>query len=470
MTHVAVIGGGYAGAAFAIHLSRMAGQPLLITVVEPREQVGGGVAYSTPDRDHRLNAPDVIHFLYPDDDLHFRRFLEESGRLAEDPEGLYVDERLYPRRRDFGAYVAAEFAAHAASNPSGSTLVHRRGKAVGIERRRNGLRIELADGEPIDAGRCVIAVRHERAPAPLPDLPPGADRLVGEPLAPGALGSIDGDDDVLVLGTGLTAADTVASLLRRGHRGTITCLSRRGVRPREQNPAKTASAIWDVLSAQPPAFIAKHGVPTSLRDLTRIVREDARARLARGEPWHGSIDQVRDAAGEIWRALNVADKARFQRHLKPYYDGLRFRIPPQTRDILQQAEATGQLRFRKGRVVHAETRPDGLRVVIRHRGQTTTRSGTFGAVVSCLGFATRVVESRDPFLQSCLRQGLARPSDAGRGLESDDAGRVLSADGRPDEALYAIAGMTLDRFGETPAAIFILRQILRMLPQFVAGC
>lgn len=470
MTHVAVIGGGYAGAAFAIHLSRMAENPLEITVVEPREQVGGGLAYSAQDRDHRLNAPDVIHFLYPDDDLHFRRFLEASGRLADDPEGLYADERLYPRRRDFGAYVASEFAAHAASNPSGSRLAHRRGKAVGIERRRTGVRIKMADGEPIDTERCVVAVRHERAPARLPGLPPGVDRLVGDPLAPGALANIDDDQDVLVLGTGLTAADTVASLLRRRHRGAITCLSRRGVRPREQNPAKAASAIWDVLSAQPPAFIAKHGVPGSLRDLTCTVREDARARLARGEPWHGSIDEIRDAAGEIWRALSVADKARFQRHLKPYYDSLRFRIPPQTRDILQGAEDTGQLTFQKGRVVHAETRPGGLRVDIRPRGETTTRPATFGAVVSCLGFVTRVAESRDPFLQSCLRQGLARPSDAGRGFESDDAGHLLSADGRPDEALYAIAGMTLDRFGETPAAIFILRQILRMLPQFVAGC
>ncbi len=470
MTHVAVIGGGYAGAAFAIHLSRAARSPVDITVVEPREQVGGGVAYSAADPDHRLNAPDVIHFLYPDDDLHFRRFLEKSGRLAEDPEGVHADERLYPRRRDFGAYVASEFEAHAVSNPSGSRLAHRRGKAVGIERLRSGLRIGMAEGEPIEAERCVVAVGHEPTPARLPGLPSGADRLVAEPLAPGALRSIDDDDDVLVLGTGLTAADAVASLLRAGHRGAITCLSRHGVRPREQNPAKAAGAIWDLLSVHPPAFLAKHDLPTSLRTLTRIVREDARARLARGEPWHGSIDEIRDAAGEIWRSLSVAEKERFQRHLRPYYDGLRFRIPPQTKDILRRAEETGQLTFDKGQVVHAEARPGGLRVVIRPRGETTTRSDTFGAVVSCRGFATRVAESRNPFLQTCLRRGLARPSDAGRGFESDDDGHLVSADGRPDEALYAIAGMTLDRFGETPAAIFILRQVLRMLPRFVAGC
>ena len=167
MTRIAVIGGGYAGAAFAVHLSRMAGRPLEITVVEPREQVGGGMAYSTPDPDHRLNAPDVIHFLYPDDDLHFRRFLQKSGRLAKDPEALHKDERLYPRRGDFGAYVASEFAAHAVSNRSNSTLSHRRGRAVGVERRGGGLRIELADGESMEAERCIVTLGHDLAPARL---------------------------------------------------------------------------------------------------------------------------------------------------------------------------------------------------------------------------------------------------------------------------------------------------------------
>ncbi|MGD2044658.1 MAG: FAD/NAD(P)-binding protein [Gemmatimonadota bacterium] len=470
MTHVAVIGGGYAGAAFAIHLSRAARGPLDVTVVEPREHVGRGVAYSAVDLDHRLNAPDVIHFLYPEDDLHFRRFLETSGRLSRDPEALHADGRLYPRRGDFGAYVTSEFSAHAVSNPSGSSLAHRRGKAVGIQRRGGGLRIQMATGDPIDADRCVIAAGHEPGPASLPGLPHGTDRLVSQPLAPGALSTIDRDDEVLVLGTGLTAADSVASLLRGGHRGAITCVSRRGVRPREQNPAEAVGTIWDLLSVDPPAFIAEHGRPKSLRGLTRTVRADARARLARGEPWHGSIDQIRDAAGEIWRSLSVADKERFQRHLRPYYDGLRFRIPPQTKEILKEAEETGQLGFEKGRVVHAETGAGGLRIVILPRGERTTRSATFGAVLSCRGFATRVEESRNSFLQSCLRQGLARPSDAGRGFETDESARLLSAAGRPDDTLYCIAGMTLDRFGETPAAVFILRQIVRMLPGFVEGC
>jgi hypothetical protein len=57
----------------------------------------------------------------------------------------------------------------------------------------------------------------------------------------------------------------------------------------------------------------------------------------------------------------------------------------------------------------------------------------------------------------------------GRGLDSDDRGRIIGASGTPDPAVYVIGGMTLDRFGEVPAAVFILSQILDVLPGFIAS-
>ncbi len=467
MNRVAVVGGGYAGAAFAVHLSRRARGPLDIVVVEPRAQVGGGLAYSTPDPNHRLNAPDVIHPLYEDDEEHFRRWLEATGRLAADPDAWYRDGRLYPRRGDFGAYVAAEFAAHGKSNPSGSSLEHRRDRAVAIRRRPNGVRLALAGGGTIAADRCVIALGHEQAPFD----PPGdaGDRLIGDPFAPGALAAVPSDAAVLVVGTGLTAADAVASLVGRGHAGPITCLSRRGLRPKDQSPAAAGRTIWERMVVQPPPFVQQHGVPRSIVELARIVRSDAHERMDRGETWHGAIDDVRDAAGELWRGLPVSDKRRFVRHLKPYYDVHRFRIPPQTRDIVRRAEERGQLRFDSGRIVGAEAVAGTVAVTIRRRGEARAHVSSYDTVVSCVGLANAVDRSRNPFVRSCLEERVARPSDMGRGLESDDRGRLIGAAGVPDPAVYVIGGMTLDRFGEVPAAIFLLRQILGILPGFVAS-
>ena len=83
---VAIVGGGFTGAVFAIHLLRMAERPLDIAIVEPRGRSGGGVAYDTADPDHRLNAPLPVHFVYPDAPDHLDGWYAERGGPARDPE------------------------------------------------------------------------------------------------------------------------------------------------------------------------------------------------------------------------------------------------------------------------------------------------------------------------------------------------------------------------------------------------
>jgi uncharacterized NAD(P)/FAD-binding protein YdhS len=187
---------------------------------------------------------------------------------------------------------------------------------------------------------------------------------------------------------------------------------------------------------------------------------------AQGQSWHEAIDAVRDAAGELWRGLPTAEKLRFLRHVKPYYDAHRFRIAPQTRDILAAAEQRGQLRFEAGRVLDASRCEEDINVVVRPRGRTSTHQHRCGVVLNCAGLSARVEDWRNPLVQSCLQQGLVRPGELGQGFEINEGSRVVTASG-VNAQLYALGSTTLDSFGETPAAVFILRQILRMLPVFL---
>ena len=54
---MAIVGGGYSGAAAGVQLARAARNAISITIIEPRDELGRGLAYSTPDPDHRLNGP-----------------------------------------------------------------------------------------------------------------------------------------------------------------------------------------------------------------------------------------------------------------------------------------------------------------------------------------------------------------------------------------------------------------------------
>ena len=94
---IAIIGGGYTGAAVAIHLSRASRTKLDITIVEPRDELGRGVAYSTTDPDHRINGPTAAHFLYPDEPAHFAAVLRPTR--ASDPLNEDMDGRAHPMSR-----------------------------------------------------------------------------------------------------------------------------------------------------------------------------------------------------------------------------------------------------------------------------------------------------------------------------------------------------------------------------------
>ena len=93
--HIVIVGGGYTGATVAIQLSRHARKPLRISVVEPRETVGQGLPYSSPDPDHRLNASDKVQFVTPDDQEHLRRWFAEQGGSSYDAAAEVDDGPLF---------------------------------------------------------------------------------------------------------------------------------------------------------------------------------------------------------------------------------------------------------------------------------------------------------------------------------------------------------------------------------------
>ena len=233
---VAIVGGGFTGAVFAIHLSRMAERPLDIAIVEPRGRLGCGLAYDTADPDHRLNAPIPVHFLYPDAPDHLRDWYAGRGGSARDPEARTADGNIYMRRGDFGRYVEEQLRAHVAGNPSDSTIRHVRSRALAAERTSRGYRLTLDDGREVTAALTVLATGYDRpnAPPPFDDAISGRPAFLGDPWDTARLREIPADARILLLGMAQTASDVIAVLLRSGHRGPIAAVSRRGLRTRRR--------------------------------------------------------------------------------------------------------------------------------------------------------------------------------------------------------------------------------------------
>ena len=142
---VAVIGGGFSGAVFAVQLARKATVGVAIDIIEPRTLLGAGVAYSTTDPSHRINVPATKMSVFRDAPAHFAEWLQKDTELASDPAASWPTGQAYPRRVVFGRYVASLVESARRMRPD-VTIHHVRETVGGIERRDGGYAVQLVAG------------------------------------------------------------------------------------------------------------------------------------------------------------------------------------------------------------------------------------------------------------------------------------------------------------------------------------
>jgi uncharacterized NAD(P)/FAD-binding protein YdhS len=427
-----IVGGGFSGAAVAYHLARR-GAPVAITVIEPRPVLGAGLAYSTADPAHRVNVPVTRMSLDPSDPDHLLRWINESGAVADDPEARLPDGRVFPRRAVIGRYVSAQLQPFVASG----RIEHVRDHARGLYQVPGRHGLTLASGRRIEADVLVLANSHP-PPRPLPTLAGlahGDPRIVTDPWAADALTAIRPEARVLIVGTGLTMADVVASLDLRGHTGPVTAVSRRGQRSRS-HASGPVEPVGDIAAAG-----------SVLAVLAQVRRELARA-AERNLPWHAVLDTVRLQAAALWAAWPEAERRRFLRHLRPFWDTHRFRIAPPVEAILARREATGTLTIQAASIRAIRPGPTVIEVDLldRRTGRVATRP--FEAVVVTTGPAHDRIFDHDPFLAALRAEGLVSEDPLGLGLDVDDRSRAIGPAGRAGRTVLVAGPLARGRYGE----------------------
>ncbi len=472
---LAIVGGGLAGASAAVQAARMARRPLRIAVFEPASELGRGLAYRTADPDHRINAHMVFHAIDPADIGQAMTWAREDGVVERDPEAV-SPFGLFPRRADFGRYLQESVQAHMRENPSGSEICHLRERVVDLQERPGGIRVRTGAGAELDARAAIVAIGNPppRVPAVLAPLA-GHPALVLDPFAQNALAAVDPAAPVLVMGSSLTAADMLATLLRRGHKGPLLAFSRHGLRPRPQRPPDPGVVIDDLpadwlathLGRSLPDFLeTPRGTPITVRFLTRALRTRIRELAAQGQPWQLAFDDLRDAVWRIWPRMAVAEKRRFLAKLRGFYDVHRFRIPPQTQAVLDAAEAAGRLRFARHALESVQAARDGgLRVRLGgHDGPVELEAG---ALLNCTGLDLAAPPSPDGLAARMLADGRLQPHPCGIGYRFDDECRPLGANGDAPEVIRFVGPVTAGHFGDPLGGVFIEMQIRRMLPDLL---
>ena len=420
--HVAIIGAGFSGTLQAINLIRHEGPRA--TLIERAPVAGTGLAYGAAHPSHLLNVRAANMSAFPDDPGHLVRWLEARG--VEHAATSFVPRRVY------GEYLREMLDEALARYPDRLRLV--RGEVEDVTFDAEGATLQLSDGT-LRADAAVLAVGN-LPPHDPPGLDPAtlsAERYKGDPWDPSVPEGLSDSDTVLVIGTGLTMVDVALLLEARGFGGKIVAVSRRGLLPRPHGPGQD----WDKIRERP---------RTRASALVRAVRDRAEQ-----VGWRNAVDELRPFTQPMWANASEDERARFLRHLRPWWDVHRHRLAPEVHARLQALIDRGQLEVRAAKTLGFVEGNDGIAVTLRRRGQDAPETILAQRIINCTGPLGDLARSREPLLQRLAARGVIRPDPAHIGINVDNQGQTIAADGTANATLYALGPMTRGAFWEIVA-------------------
>lgn len=418
---VAVVGGGFSGAMLA---ARLAERGVACSLIDRTGTFGPGLAYSTPFEGHLLNVRSDRMSAVEGKPGDFVDWLRDNCPQHADPDG-FAPRRLY------GEYLQHRLSAVRLAHPGRIELITGEVAAIGRDR------VRLSDGREVAAGAVVLATGN---PAPR-TAARGSRRIITDPWALAALERIGPQDEVIIVGTGLTMVDMVLWLDATGRKGRITALSRRGLTPRVHGPGHE--------SPEPPTEALTAGpLSDRLKEARRLTPDGA---------WRGLMEGLRPVTARLWIEADAKTRARWLRHLRPWWDVHRHRIPAQVDSAIKRLQADGRLRLAPGRIARIEAGDEGVALHWRARDGSAPPPITGQWLIDCTGPGHAPLE--DPLTGPLITARRARLDPLGMGLDLDADGQLLAADGSPAPRLFALGPPARAAFWETTAVPDIRKRI-----------
>jgi len=437
-----IIGGGFTGTMLAVHLIEQSAVPVRILLFDRAAAFGSGVAYSTPNAKHLLNVRVTNMSAYDLRPEHFVEWLE-SNPAESDAEirGAFVSRGLY------GRYLRSTLSACLDAHPA-SSMLGVDAEVVSLTAGADSVELRTAAGGRHTVDRVALCVGN--FPPALPVKPrtgaAGEARYIANPWS-GGLAQIGVNDHVVLVGTGLTMVDVALDLNSRGHKGSITAVSRRGFLPL---PHRDVSPY--------PAFLSPRSLPTTISGLLRTVRREVATAAANGVDWRAVLDSMRPQTQALWRGLSTAERRRFLRHVRPYWEVHRHRVAQPVAAEIEALLRSERLVVMAARLQNVELGEKRVRVTVETRGEKAVRciEGTW--LVNCSGPQLDYDRIRDPLIRSLFDGGLARPDSLSLGLDLGENYRLIDRSGVASEVLFALGPPIRGNLWETTAVPDIRKQ------------
>ena len=412
---VVIVGGGFSAVCLTIQLIRQRQGSLSIAIVNRDTRIARGVAYRTECDAHILNVPAAKMSILHDEPDHFLEWVSQRYSF---------ESHHFVPRRIYGEYIEHALQRTLENRPDASvTWIF--DSAISVTSDENGASVLLDSANSVHGRIAVLAIGNSppMSPACFASLSPR--RYKSNAWASETPLEVGSSDAVLVVGTGLTAIDQILALSRDEHNGTIYVLSRRGKLPALHAPSPSWPSDWTKT------------LPANIRAIVRQVRVQVELALAEGADWRSVIDSLRHATPGIWQSLSAEEKKRFVRHVRPYWEIARHRIPASTYHELERLQRTNRMVLLSGRIGEAVELEDCVEVSYCERDTSETKLIRVHQVVNCTGPGT-VSRVKDELLASLLDHELARLDALGFGVETAHDGALIDANGVASDTIFTI--------------------------------
>jgi len=457
---ILIVGGGLSGAMLAAQLMRRPGR-CRVLVIEPRAELGRGVAYSAVELGHTLNGNAARVSVDPDNADDFTQWLTEyieaGGWPESDQQQVPVGE-LFPPRGIFGLYARQRLAdAQALGALNGSTVEHVQAEVVDLQADADAVRLTLSDGRSLQGAFAVLATGMFPAACTPQTRSCGLNAAALDPWDVAAMQRLDPQSTVMIIGSGLTMIDAVVSLDQAGHRGPIEVFSRHGLRPHVRR--------------QPPAwvdFLAQDQHIRTPRQLMRELRRHCRDAIAQGIDWQAPLNTVRPHIGRLWHQATDEQRRQFVRHVRPWWESHHHRSSPLSAELVERLYEEGRLRIHAASFEGLErSAGDGVSIRLRRRGEAHTCVVSAGALINSSGIEYDWRRVARPLPRQLLARGLVRPGPLALGIAAEVDGAVLSAEGQPASRLFAMGPPLRGMWWESTAVSDVVSQAKALAERLV---
>jgi uncharacterized NAD(P)/FAD-binding protein YdhS len=438
MKRITIIGGGLSGTLVAINLLRINSKPGLDIKLVDKKSVGAGLAYSTEQSIHLLNVRAGNMSLFPEEPGHFSGWLREKK--------LNFSEKDFVPRNFYGKYVTETFEKIIFEKKDQDNFEIINDEAEDIIPNNSSCLIKLKTGNEIESDKVVLAFGNfYSADLNLKDNSYlKSKRYHTNPWDNKLYESLNKDETILIIGTGLTMIDIVLNLHQVKHREKIIAVSKHGLIPFSHKHVEAYPSFYEKLSNK------------NLPEILNIIRSQINNETIKGNDWRGVIDSLKPYIQNIWINLSLNDKKRFLEHLKHFWNPVRHRVPSECFDIINQLLITKQLKIIAARINKITEINNSYKIELKTRHQNiehniSEKNITADVIIKCSGTEGNYERINIPLIKNLLSRGLVRKDPLSLGLDAQINGRIIDKEGIDSKYLFTLGQPLLGILWETTA-------------------